>query len=150
MLSSLNRIFSAARNYLKLACHQKADLDLRNCNQLPHILLDLANYECDDLIQYSIKLLDRCYTFETDILQKALQIQLLNHQKSVMLYNTVEHLVVPLVAYLSIGTDDSGEEDVSESSPIKALTDFCWLEGEVEGYEPHEINQNIIISFGKS
>ena len=123
---------------------KRADiLDLSFDQLLPKILLDLANYKYDDLIQHSLLLLDRYYTSQSEIFQKALQAQLLLTPQSVELYNTVESLFTEQTAFLR-----SASVSEERQSPVSILTKYCWLEGEVEGYEAHQINQNIIISFG--
>ena len=108
------------------------------------MLLDLAQYESPDLVRHSLLLLDRYYTTESDIFNKALKTQLLKTDQSIAFHNKVEGLMLDLIAYFRTG---SGDKDKS-SSPIQELTKSCWLEGEVEGCEPHQINQNIILSFG--
>ena len=106
------------------------------------MLLDLAHYESPDLIQHSLLLLDRYYTAESDIFQKATKSQLLQTDQSAIIYNKV--VGGDLIAYLRTGSGDVH----NFSYPIEELTNNCWLEGEVEGFEPHQINQNIILSFG--
>ena len=114
--------------------------------KLPKILLDVANYEAEDLVQGSMLLLDRYYSSESSIFQKALKCQLLRTSKSMALYDIIDKKVLPfLPAYFRNDKTDS-----SELSPIEKLTRSCWLEDEVEGFEPHHINQNIILSFGNT
>ncbi len=115
--------------------------------ELSRMLLDLANYESPALVQHSLLLLDRYYSSESDIFQKALGIQLLRTPISIQFFNRVEKLLVELADYYRTGSDYVHNP---ESSPVQELTKSCWLEGEVEGYEPHQINQNIILSFGLS
>ena len=143
-LSTYYRVLKAAKQRLEYISKQSGDTDLSNNEQLPHVLLDLACYKYDDLIQRSLLLLDRYYTANTDIFQRALQSQLLLTPQSVELYNTVESLFLKLTTYLRSGSADIGKGP----SPIKMLTEYCWLKDEVEGFEPHQINRNIILSFG--
>lgn len=135
-----------AINRLNYIIDQRGDPDLSNSNQLSKMLLDLMHYQNDDLVQHSLLLMDRYYSSQSDIFQKALHLQLLVTEKSVEVYNTVESLLTDLTAYLraGLGSVSCG----SESSPLQVLTKFCWLEGEAAGYEIHEINQKIILSFG--
>ena len=138
------RVISTAKERLKLIGQHTGNSDLSNNNQLPYILLDLACYKYDDLVQRSLLLLDRYYTSKTDIFQRAFQSQLLLTPQSIKLYNTVEKLFLKLTRYLR-----SDESDIDkDSSPVEKLTEYCWLMDEVEGFEPHEINRNIILSFG--
>ena len=134
---------------MKYISKHTRDTDLSNDDQLPHVLLDLACYKYNDLIQRSLLLLDRYYTSKTDIFQRALQSQLLLTPQSIELYNTVEKLFLKLTGYLRSGVSADESDDDKDSSPVKMLTKYCWLEDEVEGFEPHEINRNIILSFGK-
>jgi len=136
---------ATAREHLESVRQRASQCDLTNNKQLPSVLLDLANYNYDPLIQNSLLLLDQYYTSQSDIFNKALQAQLLKTTQSMEVHNRVGRLTWKLVAYLK---DCSAVGDDSELSPIKSLTKDCWLEGEVEGFEPHHINQNIILSFG--
>ncbi len=124
------------------------DTDLSNNDELPHVLLDLTCYKYNDLIQRSLLLLDRYYTSKTDIFQIALQSQLLLTPQSIELYNTVEKLSLKLTSYLRSGSSPDEDDAAKGQSPVKMLTKYCWLEEEVAGFEPHQINQNIILSFG--
>ena len=147
MCSIHSRVISVAKKRIKYISEQTGDTDLSNDGQLPNVLLDLACYKYSDLIQRALLLLDRYYTSKTDIFQRALQSQLLLTRQSSELYNTVEGLFLKLTHYLTSGS--SPDEDAStEDSPIKVLTKYCWLEDEVDGFEPHQINRNIILSFG--
>ena len=126
------------------------DTDLSNDEQLPQVLLDLACYKYNDLIQRSLLLLDRYYTSKTDIFQRALQSQLLLTPQSIELYNTVEESFLKLTRYLRSGSSPDESNAAKDPSPIKMLIKFCWLEEEVESFEPHQTNQGIILSFGMS
>ena len=141
----LCRVAAIAGYRMKCIVDKRGNPDLSNGNQLPEILLDLMQYQNNDLVQYSLLLLDRHFTSRSGILQKALQLQLLQNQDSVAVYNNVESLLVDVAAYLS-----SGENSSASSSPLEVLIKFCWLEDEAIGYEPHQINQKIILSFGTS
>ncbi len=102
---------------------------------LPSILLDIANYEAPNLVQYSLLLLDRYYSTESSIFQKALESRLLQTKESTDLYDLIS---------------DRKEVDIDgvKIPPVLDMAKSCWLKGEM-GYEPHQINQNIILSFGK-
>lgn len=124
----------------------KSKTDELEHGHLPEILLDLANYNYDKLIQHSLLLLDRHYTAQTDILQKAIHTQLLKTPESNELYRTVNGLLLNLIAFLSSGSETGMDGDVP--SPLSVLTKYCWLEDEVAVFETHQINQSIILSFG--
>ena len=142
------RVIKAAKQRLEYIAKKSGDTDLSNHDQLPKILLDLACYKYNDLIQRSLLLLDRYYTANTDIFQRALQSWLLLTPQSTELYNTVEKLFLKLTSSLRSGSGEIDDQDEGPS-PVKILTEYCWLQNEVEGFEPHQINRNIILSFGK-
>lgn len=112
-------------------------------DQLPGLLLDLSNYKHDVLIQQSLLLLNRYYTTKTDIFKMAIQIQLLTTKESCELYNKMNSMFIKLEVFFKSISCEHG------ASPIKILTGYCWLDKEVEGFEPHQINQKIILSFGE-
>ena len=130
-MCGLYRIISTAKERLKLISRNTGDTDLSNNNQLPYVLLDLACYKYDDLVQRSLLLLDRYYTSKTDIFQKALQSQLLLTPQSIELYNTVEKLFLKLTRYLRSGSTPDESDANKDSSPVELLTMYCWLEDEV-------------------
>ena len=140
-----HRVIASAKSRLKYISEKTDDSDLGDNDRLPGVLLDLANYQYDDLIQRSLLLLDRFYTSQTDVFKKALHTQLLKTPESIRLYNTIEGLLLRLAAFLRSGLTETSQGP----SPVKELTKFCWLENEVEGFEPHQINQSIILSFGR-
>ena len=140
-----SRVIASAKERLIHISEKAGASDFTSDDKLPALLLDLANYRYDDLVQRSLLLLDRYYTSQTDIFQKAITTGLLKTPESIKLYNTIEGLFLKLVMFLRIGS----VEHAPGPSPVKELTKYCWLEEEVEGFEPHGINQNIILSFGK-
>lgn len=146
MLLDAYRVSKMAKDHLmKYISHSSGDPDLTYEKKLPKLLLDLANYEYEEMVQHSLLLLDRYYSSESDIFQKALQTQLLLTEKSVALYNILDKkMVIGLTGYLKPNSESH------HWSPVKELTNYCWLEGEVAGYEPHHINQRIILSFGNT
>ena len=139
------RVIDTAKERLKYISERKEDCDLSNNEQLPKILLDLANYKYDKLIQLSLLLLNRYYTTQTEIFEMAFRTLILKTSESCALFNTLNKLFLKLIAFLRSGSSPSV---VVGESPIGELTNYCWLEDEVEGFEPHQINQKIILSFG--
>ena len=117
---------------------------MRDSENLPTILLDLANYEDDKLIHHSLLLLDSYYTSESSIFQKALRTSLLKTEESCALHERIKTFKFKFVKNLMTASYEN-----EASSVIRELTKCCWLEDEVEGFEPHHINQNIILSFGE-
>lgn len=143
-----NRVIASAKDRLMYITEKRDhehDSTLRyHHDQLAGILLDLSYYKHDVLIQQSLLLLNRFYTTKTDIFKWAFLTQLLTTKESSELYRDVNSMFVKLELFLKLRSGDEAGE-----SPIKMLTGHCWLEKEVEGFEPHQINQKIILSFGK-
>ena len=121
------------------------DVDLSNKEALPDALIDLANYNYEPLIQRSLMLLDRYYTSKSDIFLKAIPAQLLITWESIHLFDTVDELFLKLMNFLKAGYSSPTSDG---PSVVQELTKYCWLENEVDGYEAHHINQNILLSFG--
>ena len=121
--------------------NRQSELDLRYHKDLPDTLLDLANYEHDDLIQHSLLLLNQYYTTECSIFQKALQTRLLIDPSSIAFHKYLDEKRSELTDFLQGYSKDS--------SVIEELTKQCWLADEVKGFEPHLINQTIILSYSK-
>ena len=143
---------------------EKADGALQiEQDKLAPILLDLAAYKNEDLVQGSFQLLDKLFSSELHIFQRAVQAQLLITKDSETLYEDINKLLHSLRKYLNPKTclcsqvaSQNSEESMlptmvkSEGCPLKKLTEKCWLEGEAKGFEPHQQNQLIIYNFGKS
>lgn len=138
------RIIAVAKQRLKDIVNETGgEIDLSNNESLPDILIDLACYSYEPLIQRSLMLLDRYYTSKSDIFLKALPARLLVTPESIRLFDTIEEtLFLRLMRFLK------GSEE-ADTSVIQELIKYCWLENEAEGYEPHRINQDIILSFGQ-
>ena len=131
-----------AKDRLYTISHKEADPDVNFDRQLPDVLLDLAAHMDDGLVLKSLLLLNRHISFESEILSTALKIQLVETEESVRVYNSVVKLQVQMKDYLN-----GRLVFESTASPVQVLTGYCYLEDEVG--EPHQINQRIIISFGK-
>ena len=145
---------------------KQADEGLQNSvlkqDDLAPILLDLAMYETDDLVQGSLQLLDKIFSPELHLFQRAVQAQLLITEKSERLYQDINEYLHLLRQYLnpkirlySQSTPQPPTEPLittvkskDSESPLKKLTNKCWLEGEAIGFEPHQQNQKIIYNFG--
>ena len=145
MCVCLIRIIAAAKHRLTYITEGTGDIDLSDHKKLPDALIDLSNYSYKDLIQRSLMLLDRYYTLKSDIFKKATLSQLLITPKSVKLFDSMESsMFLELISFLK----PVSEPDDKKTSVVQELTEYCWLKDEAEGYEPHHINQNIILSFG--
>ena len=119
------------------------------------ILLNLAKYDDQDLVQGSFQLLNKLYSFDMNLFQRAVQAQLLITKKSKNLYAMINDLLHslrkslnPKISPLSESAQRDSAATSSGKFPLRDLTKSCWLEGEAEGYEPHQQNQRIIYNFG--
>ena len=144
------RIIAAAKKRLRHITEELPDdVDLSNKHQLPDALIDLACYDYEHLIQRSLMLLDRYYTSKSDIFLKAIPARLLITPESVEFFNTIEKsLFLDFLRFLKPDSTLEEKDTGRQLSVVKKLTNYCWLENEVEGYESHHINQKIILSFG--
>lgn len=102
------------------------------------ILLDVANYEYPDLVQLSLLLINQYFSLESSLFHKALKCQLLENEESKHLYDVI----------FRSGSEEGSQNEGVILPSMEQLTEACWLKNEF-GYEPHQINQNIILSFGK-
>lgn len=128
-------------------------------SELDRILLDLAMYEDEDLVQGSFQLLNKLYSSDTNLFKRAVQAQLLITDESKVLHAEINRLLPSLGKSLNpkcvqsqISTRCANSCQVATSPeiqsrdrfPLKGLTDKCWL---LEGFEPHQQNQRIIFNF---
>lgn len=148
---NLCRIIASAKQRLdSIIAKETEDMDLSHNQKLPDNLIDLASYEYEHLVQRSLILLDRYYTSKSDIFQKAVSARLLLTPESVELFNAIEcNLFLKLLTFLKPGSNLEEHAVTRDSSVVQELTKYCWLADEVEGYEPHRVNQDIILSFGQ-
>lgn len=156
MLQSLSlyfvyRLVRGTRERLQ-ALMSNSKLNLNKGNELIRILLDLVQYQDDEILQGSLQLLDKYFTTEAELFLKARQTELLITERSIELYNRVERSIL---SRLREFLDKKNVMDALQASlfagysPLEELTGSCWIEGEVLGFEPHQQNQKIIYNFGK-
>ena len=138
-------------------------------SKLVPVLLDLAKYEDEDLVQDSIQLLNKLYSSDINLFKRAVQAQILT-ENSQPVHDKISGLLCSLKKYLdprltlgshsSENTASSDEQDLTVEKertvvtehemafPLRVLTAYCWLD-EAEGFEPHQQNQKIIYNFGE-
>ena len=144
-----SRLVAAARTTIHVMFKQ-ADGELQDCmkqEELVPILLDLAMYENDDLVQGSLQLLDKIFSSELHLFRRAVQAQLLLTKESERLYKNISDHLHLLRQYLNPKILQYSES--TPQSPLKKLTEKCWLADEAVGFEPHQQNQKIIYNFGE-
>lgn len=135
----LYRALLVTRNRLETITSGTDSPDLTFSNELPDVLLDLTKYQHDSILQRSLLLLNRHYSTDTEIFNTAAHIHLLLTEESVAVYEAVDIVQSQLRDYLHGYGEDT--------TVVQTLIDLCYLKNDVR--EPHEINQTIILTFGK-
>ncbi|KAH3742154.1 hypothetical protein DPMN_048890 [Dreissena polymorpha] len=111
---------------------------------LVDILLDLSNYEYDQMVHKSMNLLNRYFSAHNDLFMRAMQAQVLINDSSVAVYNDLEEKL-PQLRHLS--SNKLGDHEASKLAQIlDVLIHYCHLEGEEE--EHHAMNQSILYNNG--
>ncbi len=136
-----------ARERLKFIFSQSAYcFESPDCSpSFPEMLLDLSQYECDELVQGSLHLLNRFFSSELSLFNKAIQTQLLVTEQSKKIFTEVEELLLTLRRYMNIDAEERERSVIIRV--LKSLTRMCFLE-EV-GELPHRQNQRILYNSGK-
>ena len=98
----------------------------------------------DDLVQTSLYLLSRYYSFEVTLFDRALQSQLLITDESKAVYVEVRDSLQSLRRYISVDIRDSPQAEII--AILQRFTQMC-ICNEVRR-EPHAQNQRILYSFG--
>lgn len=113
---------------------------------MQNILLDLANYSSDTLVQGSLHLLNRFYSSEVTLFTKAIQTQLLVTDQSKQVFKEIEDLLPTLRRHLSIEIGNKERGEIIDI--LEKFTAMCVLEEEES--EPHAQNQKILYNYGMS
>ena len=112
--------------------------------QFSAIMLDLANYNCDEVVQHSLYLLNRHHSSEVNLFLKAIQTQLLLTEKSREVFEVIGKQLPILRRLMSI---DAGETERSHIiSILNTFAALCMLDGSKQ--EPHPQNQQILYNYG--
>ena len=137
------RSVQLARNRLKYIfswCEFKFE---DNHKSFQDILLDLAKYQDDDVVQTALHLLMQLYADEATLFSKAKQTQLLCTEQSMDEYKRVEKDLPTLQHHMSLETDKSKEM----VQILRGFTKMCvWDE---EEQEPNQQNQTLLCNFGR-
>ena len=137
------RSVQLARNRLKYIfswCEFKFE---DNHKSFQDILLDLAKYQDDDVVQTALHLLMQLYADEATLFSKAKQTQLLCTEQSMNEYKRVEKDLPTLQHHMSLETDESNEM----VQILRGFTKMCvWDE---EEQEPNQQNQTLLCNFGR-
>ena len=144
--SSSSRLVQLARDRLRYIFSQseyffeKSEYTSRGAALMQNILLDLANYSSDSLVQGSLHLLNRFYSSEVTLFSKAIQTQLLVTDQSKQVFRDIEKLLPILRRHLSI--DIGNKERGVIIDILEKFAAMCVLEEEES--EPHPQNQKIL------
>lgn len=131
----------SARNRLKYISPPEFKLEDDDGRSFQEILLDIAKYEDDELVQNALLLLMRFYSDEDTLFSKAAQTQLLCTKRSIDAYKEVEEKLPILQHQMSLRSDNN-------ERIVKILQSFTQLCGGEKG-EPNQRNQTILCSFGR-
>ena len=113
---------------------------------MQNILLDLANYSSDTLVQSSLHLLNRLYSSEVTLFSKAIQTQLLVTDRSKQVFQEIGKDLPTLRRYLSIEIGNKERGEIIDI--LEKFTAMCVLDEEES--EPHTQNQKILYNYGMS
>ena len=111
----------------------------------PEILIDLSKYQSEKLVLGSMHLLNRFYSAEVTLFEKAIQTQLLVTDESRRVFAEIEKLLPPLRHHLSVDAGKSQRVEIIHT--LNTFTKMCSLQEDEE--QPHQQNQNILYNFGE-
>ena len=143
-----SRLLQLARERLKFIFSQSAYfLESPNytSTSFPDILIDLSRYDSSELVQGSIHLLNRFYSAEVTLFQKAIQTQLLVTEESQRVFTEIKELLPDLRRLLSVDAGESQRKEIIRI--INTFTQMCVLQQDDE--EPHQQNQKILYNYGE-
>ena len=111
----------------------------------PDILIDLSKYQSDKLVLGSLHLLNRFYSAEVTLFEKAIQTQLLVTDESRRVFAEIGKLLPTLRHHLSIDSGESQRVEIIHT--LNTFTRICLLQDDEE--QPHQQNQNILYNYGE-
>ena len=111
----------------------------------PEILIDLSKYQSEKLVLGSMHLLNRFYSAEVTLFEKAIQTQLLVTDESQRVFAEIEKLLPPLRHHLSVDAGESQRVEIIHT--LNRFTKMCSLQEDEE--QPHQQNQNILYNYGE-
>ena len=111
----------------------------------PEILIDLSKYQSEKLVLGSMHLLNRFYSAEVTLFEKAIQTQLLVTDESRRVFAEIEKLLPPLRHHLSVDAGESQRVEIIHT--LNRFTKMCSLQEDEE--QPHQQNQNILYNYGE-
>jgi inositol 1,4,5-triphosphate receptor type 1 len=114
-------------------------------------LIELSSCNCHKLVQRSLHLLNRHFSAETTLFQRAVQTQLLTTEESKKVFEDIEKQLPTLRRYLSVDLSDDTSTKVVKI--LKSFTAMCQLSvGDNQPCTthiyPHTQNQKILYNIG--
>ena len=109
------------------------------------VLLDLSMYQSAELVQGSLHLLNRLFSSEITLFEKAIQSQLLVTETSQNVFQEIGKLL-PILRRL-LGIDASSNQRSDIISILRKFSGMCSIDGDEE--EPHPQNQRILYNSGE-
>uniref|UniRef100_A0A1I8HB99 RYDR_ITPR domain-containing protein n=1 Tax=Macrostomum lignano TaxID=282301 RepID=A0A1I8HB99_9PLAT len=111
-------------------------------DSLTGILIDLANYEYDDMVQLSLQLLNKLYSSKSTMFQQAINSLVLITPDSCRVHRELSKQV-PLLRMMT-RSKWTAEQALKMQTILGELCDLCHLPKAEE--EPHPMNQRLMIS----
>jgi inositol 1,4,5-triphosphate receptor type 1 len=148
-----NRMISIVRDRIKFLCDGSSKgsgfaPSNNEISSLESVLLDLSEYECDELVTSSLDLLTQMYFFEEELFYKAHQGQLLTSPESLMDYQKVNDDILPkLRQLLRIDANKNNQKRIVEF--LDTLSGMCILPfNNDSGVPTNRQNQIMLDNFG--
>ena len=111
----------------------------------PDILIDLSKYQSDKLVLGSMHLLNRFYSAEVTLFEKAIQTQLLVTDESQRVFAEIGKRLPRLRHHLSV---DVGKKEMGEIiCTLNKFSHMCSLQHDDQ--QAHKQNQNILYNYGE-
>ncbi|XP_065883200.1 inositol 1,4,5-trisphosphate-gated calcium channel ITPR1-like isoform X2 [Dysidea avara] len=115
--------------------------------ELSEILIDLSQYQNEELLCESLHLLGRIYSVEEELFENASQAQLLITSKSEKVFHMITTQLHPTLHHLTaVGAHDHEEQHQQLLSVLDQLISLCHMDGDQS--EPDEQNQRILYNTG--
>ncbi|XP_019851941.1 PREDICTED: inositol 1,4,5-trisphosphate receptor type 3-like [Amphimedon queenslandica] len=144
-----SRMISMTRDRIKYLCGGCIDgggfapAD-KGVPKLEEVLLDLSEYDCDELVTASLDLLTQMYFFEEELFQKAHQGQLLTAPESLKDFKLVKDDILPELRQL-LRVDANRENQDRVEYLMQQLKGLCIMRG---SDDPNKQNQLMLDNFG--
>ena len=137
----LKAIFSQSAYFF-----EKSDyLNSTDNRSFPDILIDLSKYQSDKLVLGSMHLLNRFYSAEVTLFEKAIQTQLLVTDESQRVFAEIGEWLPRLRHHLSV---DVGKKEMGEIiCTLNKFSHMCSLQQDDQ--QAHKQNQNILYNCGE-